>query len=76
MKTYEAALPGGMHMKHKVKALVEVEKTGFFGKKKKVMEKRDIWVDDKTYKDLKKKAKNKPYSVEEMMLYDELFDEW
>lgn len=63
-------------MKHKVKALVEVEKTGLFGHKKKVMEKRDIWVDDKTYKELKKKAKNKTYSVEEMMLYDDLFDEW
>lgn len=76
MKTYEDALLGGMHMKHKVKALVEVEKTGFFGQKKKVLEKRDIWVDDKTYKELKKKAKNKLYSIEEMMLYDDLFDEW
>ena len=63
-------------MKHKVKAFVEVEKTGFFGQKKKVMEKRDVWVDDKTYKELKKKAKTTPYSIEEMMLYDEIFDEW
>ncbi len=63
-------------MKHKVKAYVEVEKTGFFGQKKKDMEERTAWVDDKTYKELKRKAKNKPYSVEEMMFYDDLFDEW
>ena len=63
-------------MKHKVTILVEVDKTGFFGQKKIVIEKREIWVDDKTYKELKKKAKNKPYSIEEMMLYDDLFEEW
>jgi len=60
-------------MKHKVKALVPVEKKTLFGRKKTVYEKREILVDNKTYKEMKKKAK--PYSVTEMMLYDEIWGE-
>ena len=63
-------------MKHKVKVQVPVEKRGLFGFKKTVMETRIIEVDDKTYKKMKKEARNRPYSVEEMMFYDEIFDEW
>ena len=62
-------------MKHKVKVQVPVEKRGLFGKKT-VMEMRTIEVDSKTYKKMKQEAKNRPYSIEEMMLYDEIFDEW
>ena len=40
------------------------------------METRTIGVDDKTYKKLKKEQKNRPYTVEEMMFYDEIFDVW
>ena len=41
-------------MKHKIKAKVPVEKRGFFGIKKVVMETCTIEVDEKTYKKLKK----------------------
>ena len=63
-------------MKHKVKIQVPVEKRGLFGTKKTVMETRVIEVDDATYKKMQMNKKNRPYSIEEMMLYDEVFDEW
>ena len=63
-------------MKHKVKIQVPVEKRGLFGIKKTVMETRVIEVDDATYKKMQKDKRNRPYSIEEMMLYDEVFDEW
>ena len=63
-------------MKHKIKAKVPVEKRGFLGIKKVVMETRTIEVDEKTYKKLKKEWENRPYSIEEMMFYDDIiFDE-
>ena len=62
-------------MKHKIKVQVPVEKRGFLGIKKTVMETRTIEVDDKIYKKLKKKWNNRPYSIEEMMLYDDIFDD-
>ena len=61
-------------MKHKVKVQVPVEKRGLLGFKKTVMETRTIEVDGKTYKKLKKEWENRPYSIEEMMFYDDLFD--
>ncbi len=63
-------------MKHKVKVTVPVEKRGLFGIKKTVSETRKLTVDGKTYKKIKRARKNRPYSVEEMMLYDEILDEW
>ena len=63
-------------MKHKIKVKVPVEKRGLFGSKKTVMETRVIEVDDTTYKKMLKDKKNRPYSIGEMMLYDEVFDEW
>ena len=62
-------------MKHKVTVQVPVEKRGLFGIKKTVMETRTIEVDGKTYKKMKKEWEYRPYSIEEMMLYDEVFDE-
>lgn len=62
-------------MKHKVKVQVPVEKRGLLGFKKTVMETRTVEVDGKTYKKLQKEWNKRPYSVEEMMLYDEIFDE-
>lgn len=59
----------------KVKIQVETEKKGLFGTKK-ALETKTIQVDNKTYKEMKKKEKNRPFSIEEMMLYDEIFDEW
>ena len=62
-------------MKHKVKVKVPAEERGLLGFKKTVMETRTIEVDGKTYKKMKNEQKNRPYSIEEMMLYDDLFDE-
>ena len=61
-------------MKHKIKAKVPVEKRGFLGIKKMVMETRTIEVDGKTYKKPKKKWENCTYRIEEMLFYDDLFD--
>lgn len=60
-------------MKHKVKVQVETEKRGLFGIKHKVLETQTIEVDGKTYKQMKRKWNSRPYSIEEMMLYDDLF---
>lgn len=60
-------------MKHRVKVQVETEKRVLFGITRKVMETRTIEVDGKTYKKKKSDAANRPYSIEEMMLYDDLF---
>ncbi len=62
-------------MKHKVKVQVPVEKRGLLGFKKTVMETRTVEVDGKTYKKLQKEWNKRSYSVEEMILYDEIFDE-
>lgn len=61
-------------MKRKVKVKVPVEKRSLLGFKKTVMETRTIEVYDKTYKKMQKEWKNRPYSIGEMMLYDDLFD--
>lgn len=61
-------------MKYKVQVQVPVEKRGLF-RKKIVMEMRTIEVDRKTYKKMQKEWENRPYSIEEMMLYDEIFNE-
>ncbi len=61
---------------HKIKVKVPVEKRCLFGIKKTVYEERVIEVDDKTYKKMKKEQRSQPYSIDEMMLYDEIFDEW
>ena len=63
-------------MKHKVEVQVPVKKRGLLGFEKTVMETRIIEVDDKTYRKMQKLQKERPYSIEEMMLYDEVFDEW
>lgn len=60
-------------MKHKVMVKVPTEKRGLFGIKKTVMETRTIEVDDKTYQKMLREQKNQPYSIEEMMLYDDIF---
>nr|WP_072515015.1 hypothetical protein [Ndongobacter massiliensis] len=59
-------------MKYKVQVQIPVEKRGLF-RKKIVMETRTIEVDRKTYKKMQKEWENRPYSIEEMMLYDEIF---
>ncbi len=39
------------------------------------METHAIDVNGKVYKKMQKEANNRSYSIEEMMLYDEIFDE-
>ncbi len=65
---------GGVYMNHKVRALVQVEKYGLFGKKK-VFEERTITVDGETYRKMKKAEKDRPFSIGEMMFYDFLWDD-
>ena len=60
-------------MKHKGKDQIPVEKRGFLGAKKNIMEARTMEVDDRTYQKMKKEKSNRPYSIEEMMLYDVFF---
>ncbi len=63
-------------MKHKIKVQVQVEKRGLLGFKKTVMETRTVEVDGKTHRKLKDPQKKKPYSIEEMMFYDWIDEEW
>lgn len=63
-------------MKHKIKVKVPVEKRGLFGVKKTVIESCIIEMDGKTYGKLKKEKRSHPYSIEEMMFFDEISDEW
>lgn len=63
-------------MKHKIKVKAPVEKRGLFGVKKTVIESRIIEVDGKTFGKLKKEKRSRPYSIEEMLLFDEISDEW
>lgn len=66
-------------MKHKVKMKVEVRKKGLFGTRK-ATETRTIYMNDEQYREYKKEEKrrkkewaNRPYTIEEMMFYDDLF---
>ena len=59
-------------MKHKVTVDVETTKNGLFGKKK-VIEKKTIWVDGKTYRELQKRQGS--FTIEELMFYDCIFDD-
>ena len=62
-------------MKHRIVYYVETKKRGFLGIPKKVREKRVAYVDGKTYKKLKRAFNNRSYTVEEMFLYDMIFDD-
>lgn len=67
-------------MKHKVTFEVVTQKKNLFGISRPVKEKRTVEVDGKTYRKIKNKVKqeikaerNKPYTIEEMLFYDDLF---
>ena len=63
-------------MKHKIKYYVEVEKRGLFGTRKKVLEERTMVVSGKEYRRLKKEQGREPFTIEEMMFYDDIiFDD-
>jgi len=61
-------------MKHKVKMRVETEKQGLFGKRK-VLQEQIVEVDSSTYKKMKRKQKQRPLSVDELLFYDEILDD-
>ena len=67
-------------MKHKVTFEVVTKKKNLFGISRPVKEKHTVEVDGKTYRKIKNKVKqeikaerNKPYTIEEMLFYDDLF---
>ena len=62
-------------MKHKVKVVVEKKKKGLLGTNT-VKETKEVWVDGKTYRKMLKEKGDRPYTIEEMMVYDILFDDW
>lgn len=61
-------------MKHKVETMLGTEKCGLF-EKRKVLVERTIEVDSKTCRKMQKEKKNYLYSIEEIILYDEIFNE-
>ena len=60
-------------MKHKITFYTTVIRRGPLGIKRKVREKHTVEVDGKTYKKLMQQKKHRPYTIEEMMVYDDLF---
>ncbi len=61
-------------MEHRVRALVQVEKYGLFGKKR-VFEERTITVDGKTYRRMKKADRDRPFPIGEVLFYDLIWDD-
>lgn len=61
-------------MKHKIKAIVPVEKRTLFGKKT-VMQERTVMVDGATYRKMKKAEREREFSVDEMMFYDWIWED-
>ena len=57
-------------MKHKITYYVETKKKGFLGISRKGREKKVAYVDGKIYRKLKWEWKKRPYTIEEMVLYD------
>lgn len=41
-----------------------------------MLENRVIEVDDATYRKMKREQKNRPFTMDELLYYDEIFDEW
>ena len=59
-------------MKHKVKALVPVEKRGLFGTKT-VYREKTVEVDGATYRKMKRAERERAFGIGEMMFYDALW---
>ena len=41
-----------------------------------ILETKTIKVNNRTYREMMKEKKNQPYSIEEMIFYDELLDDF
>lgn len=61
-------------MKHRIRIRTVTEKRTLFGKKKIVSEKT-VEVDGKTYRKIMKEKRERPYTPEELALYDIASDE-
>lgn len=59
-------------MRHKIKALVPVEKRTLFGTKT-VYKEKTVEVDGATYKKLKRAERDREFGIGEMMFYDEMW---
>ncbi len=71
---YATIAEDAIAMKHKVKMLVETQKKGLLGRKT-VREYKTVKVDGKTYRQMKKQMRNKPFSLDEMIFYDTIFED-
>ncbi len=61
-------------MKHRVIVEVETKKPGFFGTRT-VMEKREVWMNDREYRRYLREMRNRPFTLEELMEYELLFED-
>ncbi|MBQ1390862.1 MAG: hypothetical protein IIY82_03870 [Firmicutes bacterium] len=59
----------------KIKLVEEKEVKGLFGRKKTVQTISTVKVDNKTYKRIMKERRDKPFTMDEMCLFDMLDDE-
>lgn len=59
-------------MRYKIKVDVVTERRGLFGHRRKVIEKKTVYVDRKTYKAWKKDQER---WVDDLMFYDCIFDD-
>ena len=62
-------------MKRKIRIKVPVERRRWFGNRKTVIETKTVWVDGKTYRKIRNEQGREPYSLEELVFYDEIFDD-
>ena len=62
-------------MKHRIRFKVPAERRGWLRNHKKAVETRTVWVDDKTYGKIRNEQGRQPYSLEELVFYDEIFDD-
>ncbi len=62
-------------LKHKIRIKAPVERRRPFVGRKTAMEARTVWVDGKACTKTQKEQGNKPYSLEELIFYDEVFDD-
>jgi len=62
-------------MKHKIKVRVKVEERGLFGVKKTRFKEKTVWVDSKTYRKIQSERKERALLIDELAIYDAIFDD-
>ena len=55
--------------------LIEREKRDIFGRTRIVTEKRNVYVDGKTYRQIRAQQQDDAISLEELLFYDMIFDD-